>query len=182
MQTKWQVRNTERRAFSLLELMIVILIISFTYMLLFASMQRAENKPKALTAENLKSTLIKQGVHHKEAELFCLNQCQSCYLYQNGETTPYKGELALGDLEVYEMDKDDKLAKIDFGRYEDHDVCLRFVLHHNSSSSQMVIKTKNGIYYLPTLFGEVAKMASLEEAEERWLAYTEALKDNGEFY
>lgn len=171
-----------RRAFSLLELLIVIVIISLSYMLVFSSMQQTQNKPKAMEIENLKSILGKQGLLHTDSELFCLGKCQKCYLYQNGETTDYEGDLALKDITVYRMGKDEKLEKVDFGRYQDHPVCLRVVLHHNGSSSQMVIRDRTGIYYLPALFGETVKTASLEEAETLWLKYTDLLADSGEFY
>lgn len=151
-------------------------------MLVFSSMQRTQNKPKALGVENLKSTLGEQGLLHTDSELFCLDKCQKCYLYQNGETTAYEGDLALGDLTVYRLDRDERLEKVDFGRYQDHPVCLRFVFHHNGSSSQMVIRNKTGIYYLPALFGKTIKTASLEEAERLWLKNSDLLADNGEFY
>ena len=172
----------QRRAFSLLELLIVIAVISLSYMLVFSSMQRTENKPEVLGVENLKSTLGEQGLIYTDSELFCLDKCQKCYLYQDGETTEYEGGLVLGDLTVYRMGEDEKLEKVDFGRYQDHPVCLRFALHHNGSSSQMVIRNKTGIYYLPVLFGEAIKTASLEEAEALWLKYTDLLADSGEFY
>jgi len=175
----WQMH---RQAFSLLELLIVIAIISFSYMLVFSSMQRTQSKPKALRIENLKLTLGEQGLLQTDSELFCLDKCQKCYLYQNGETTAYEGDLALGDLTVYIMGRDDRLGKVDFGRYQDHPVCLRFALHHNGSSSQMVIRDTTGIYYLSALFGKTIKTASLEEAEALWLKYTDLLADNGEFY
>ena len=171
-----------RQAFSLLELLIVIVIISFSYMLVFSSMQHAQNKPKALGAANLKSTLGEQGLLHTDSELFCLDKCKKCYLYQNGETTVYEGDLALGDLTIYHMGEDERLEKVDFGRYQDHPVCLRFILHHNGSSSQMVIRNKAGIYYLPALFGKTIKTASLEEAETLWLNYADLLADSGEFF
>ena len=175
-------RKTHHHAFSLLELLVVIAIISLSYMLVFSSMQRTQSKPKALGVENLKSILGEQGLLHTDSELFCLDKCQKCYLYQNGETTEYEGDLALDDLTAYRMDKDERLEKVDFGRYKDHPVCLRFILHHNGSSSQMVIRNRTGIYYLPALFGETIKTASLEEAERLWLKYTDLLTDSGEFY
>ena len=174
--------TTSRQAFSLLELMIVILIMSFSYMLVFASMERTESKPKALNIKNLRASLARQGLFYSDTELFCLDQCQQCYLYRNGETTDYEGDLALGDLTVYQADRDDKLAKIDFGRYQDHRVSLRFSLYHNGSSSQLVIQNKTGIYYLPALFGKTVKTDSIEEAERLWLKDTHILADSGEFY
>jgi len=171
-----------RSAFSLLELMIVIILISLVYALVFASMQKKQKEPEAMRIENLKSTLLKQGLSHTKAEFFCLDKCQKCYLYQNQETTEYEGKLALGSLTVYHMGSDGKLEKLDFGRYQDHPVCLRFKLYHNSSSSQMVIQNKTGIYYLPALFGKPVKTASIEEAETLWLKRRDLLGDSGGYH
>ncbi len=171
-----------RQAFSLLELMIVILIMSFSYMLVFSSMRHEQSKPKALNMKNLKENLARQGLLYSNAELFCLDRCKQCYLYKDGETIEYEEDLALGDLTVYQIDGDDKLTKIDFGRYQDHPVCLRFSLYRNGSSSQLVVENKTGIYYLPALFAKVVKTDSLEEAEKLWLKNTHILADSGEFY
>ncbi len=174
--------TSSRQGFSLLELIIVILIMSLAYMLVFGSMQKAEDKPKTLRIENLKKILSEQGLFYTDSELFCLDKCQKCYLYADGETSDYEGDLALGSLTAYKIEDDDKLHKIDFGRYHDHRVCLRFSLYHNGSSSQIVIQNKTGIYYLPSLFGETLKVTSMEEAEELWLKDTDLLTDNGAFY
>ena len=175
-------RNGSRPAFSLLELMIVILIISIVYALVFASMQRGEKEPKALQADNLKSTLLEQGNSHVKSEFFCVDKCTSCYLYKDGETSKYEGKLALGDITAYRMGENGKLEKIDFGRYQDHPVCLRFKFRSNGSTSKMVIESKSGIYYLPSLFGTTTKTASLEEAEALWSKYADILAENGGFY
>jgi len=182
MDTKRHFGKIDHQAFSLLELLIVIVIISLAYMLVFSSMQKSESKPKALGIENLKSALSEQGLLHTDSELFCLDKCQKCYLYQNDEMSEYEGDLALKDITVYRMQGDEKLEKVDFGRYQDHPVCLRFALHHNGSSSQMVVRDKTGIYYLPSFFSKSTKVASLEEAETLWLKYTDLLADSGEFY
>jgi prepilin-type N-terminal cleavage/methylation domain-containing protein len=182
MHSKEERRHRHHSAFSLLELMIVIVLISLVYALVFASMQKKQKEPDAMRVENLKSTLHQQGLLHTKGELFCLDKCKKCYLYQDEETSEYEGKLALGDLTVYRMGSDDRLEKLEFGRYQDHPVCLRFKFYHNGSSSQMIIQNKTGIYYLPALFGETVKVASLEEAEALWLKHRDLLTDNGEYY
>ena len=176
------IRTRSRPAFSLLELMIVLLIISVSYLLVFSSYQKSSEKPKALTPMTLKSTLLEQGLLHTDSELFCLDKCQSCYLYQNGETSKYEGELALKDIKVYMLDSNDNPERVDFGRYQDHPVCLRFRLHHNGSASQMIIENAGAFFYLPAFFGKPAKTESLEKAKALWLKHTDKLADSGAYY
>ena len=182
MNSGFKLWGTGRKAFSLLELMIVIVMISIVYTLVFAAMQKREKEPNAMKAENIKSILQSQGFSHTDGEFFCLDKCSQCYLYQNDETVKYEGKLALGGLVVYNMGINNKLEKMDFGRFQDHPVCLRFKLYHNGSSSQMVVKNRTGIYYIPALFGNVEKVKSLEEAESLWLKYSEQLKESGSYY
>jgi len=171
-----------RRAFSLLELLIVILIISFAYMLVFSSMKTAQEKPKALQISNIKSTLSKQGYDHIDMELFCIAKSNSCYIYQDGDTSKYESDISLGDLSVYRLDEHNDLKKIDFGRIDDHHVSLRFRLYHNGSSSQLILQNAKGVYYLPPFFDKPSKVDSVESAKELWLANREYLRDTGEYY
>jgi hypothetical protein len=80
------------------------------------------------------------------------------------------------------MGSNGKLEKLDFGRFQDHPVCLRFKLYENGSSSKMVIKSDRGIYYMPAMFGKTIKTASLEEAEVYWNRHRASFTDNGEIY
>lgn len=172
----------DRRAFSLLELLIVILIISFAYMLVFSSMKTTQEKPKALQISNIKSTLAKQGYDHIDMELFCIAKSNSCYIYRDGDSEKYKEEVSMGELTAYRLDDRNDLQKIDFGRIDDHHISLRFKLHHNGSSSQLILKNATGIYYLPAFFGEPTKTDSIESAKELWLASRDHLRDTGEYY
>ncbi len=170
------------RAFTLLELIIVVLILSLISLLLATTMQKTGQKQKPLTPENLKAMIGELGLLHTEGELFCLDACRQCYLYKDGKTTKYEGAVALGEMEVYRLDSEEKLSKIDFGRYDDHPVCLRFAFHANGSSSQMVIQNRSNSYFIPAFFGDVIKFSSLEEVEEYWATQVKSLKDQGEYY
>ncbi len=159
-----------------------MMVISFSYLLVFSSMQKTQEKSKALQITNLKSTLKEQNLILSDSELFCLDRCQKCYLYQDGESTLYDGDLAFGDLTVYDMKSDGNLKKVDFGRFQDNAVCLRFKFYHNGSSSQMVVKNSKGIYYLSSFFAEPVEVDSLDSAEALWVEHADKLEDSGEYY
>lgn len=171
-----------RLGFSLLELMIVIVIISLAYILVFATMKEGVQKPKALQISNIKSILKEQGMEYEDMEIFCIEKSESCYLYRGGELSKYEGEVALGEFTAYRMDENDDLKKIEFGRFQDHPISLRFKLHHNGSSSQLVLENKSAIYYLSAMFAQPIKVESLESAEKLWRANRKELSDSGEFY
>lgn len=177
-----EIQGAFRLGFSLLELMIVIAIISLAYLLVFSTMKKSIEKPKALQISNIKSILKEQGMEYEEVEIFCIQKSESCYLYRDSETSKYEEEVALGDVTAYHMDEYDELKEIDFGRFQDYPVSLRFKLHHNGSSSQLVVKNKSGIYYLPAMFGSPSRVESLEDAKKLWMANREQLSDSGEYY
>lgn len=172
----------QRSAFSLLELLIVILIISFAYLLVFTSMREKSDKPKTLEVANLRATLLNKELHYRNGEFFCIEKSQNCYLYKNGTTTRYKGKIALSALEVYFVDSEGGLSEFEFGRYQGDRISLRFKTYKNGSSSEMIIKNKTGIYYLPAFFGKTQRVNSLEKAKELWLANNKSLEDSSEYY
>jgi len=171
----------ERKAFSLLELIIVVMIISISYMLVFSSMQKASNEPKAITPINLKSTLLDNNLTG-DREFFCINNAKECFIYQDGETTPYPDRVALKNITVYKIDSEDNRYKVEYGRFKDNKISFRFNIYSNGSSSQMIIEQNGKFFYLPTFFGKVQKINSLDEAQELWRRNSEIIQNSGEFY
>ncbi len=171
-----------RGAFSLLELLIVIMIVSLSYMMVFSSMQKSAKEPKALTPLTLKNTLLESNSTSGDREFFCVDDSKSCFWYQNGDVMEYEGKIALENIKVYKIDNQDNSYKIDFGRYRDHKISIRFNIYHNGSSSQMIIEQKHRFYYLPTFFGKAIETKSLEAAVALWVEPTRAIRSSGEFY
>jgi prepilin-type N-terminal cleavage/methylation domain-containing protein len=174
--------SLKRYAFSLLELLVVIMIISVSYFLTFSVMQDEASEPKALTPLTLKSTLLEQNLTTGEQEFFCVNKCQACFLHQDGVVIEYDGKVALDKIIVHKVDTDDNLYEVDFGRYKDHPICLRFGLHQNGSSSQMIIEQNRRFYYLPAFFANAVEVDSLDEAKKLWIEPTRMLTSSGDYY
>jgi len=170
-----------RKAFSLLELIIVVMIISISYMLVFSSMQKESKEPKALTPLNLKSNLLDTNLTG-EREFICINNAKECFLYQNGVVIPYENKISLKDIVIYKVDSEDNTYKVDYGRYDDNKISIRFSIYSNKSSTQMIIKQRNKFFYLPTFFGKVKEVNSLDEAKDLWIAKTQLIRNSGDFY
>jgi prepilin-type N-terminal cleavage/methylation domain-containing protein len=170
-----------RKAFSLLELIIVVMIISISYMLVFSSMQKESKAPKALTPLNLKSTLLENNITGTR-EFICINNAKECFIHQDGTLTPYINKIALKDISVYKIDGEDNSYKVDYGRYDDNKISLRFSIYSNSSSTQMIIRQNKNFFYLPTYFGDVIKVSSLDEAKKLWIDNTQLIRNSGDFY
>lgn len=172
------------KAFTLLELMVVIFIMSLVTAMVFSTFKRKEEKPKVLDPTTLPIEFRKAFKGQGEVELFCIRKCQECYVMKEQEISPYEGEIHLGrEVEVYLLDSDNHLVHIDdFGRIKDEKVCLRYHLYANGSTTQMVLKNSEGVYYLPSFFGKAQKVAEMDEAKELWIKEEYDLKDSGSFY
>jgi prepilin-type N-terminal cleavage/methylation domain-containing protein len=176
--------HTARSAFSLLELLVVIVIISIVYFLGFNGVEKEENKPKALTALNLKTTIEKSGVFTGEGTLICIDQCRNCY-FRNSISSPfeaYENKIDLIGTKVYTLDAQESLLQQEEGRYQDKKICLKMNFYKNGSSTQLILENRQGIYFLPAFFGEAQKVDSLEEARELWLHNNRLAAGSGDFY
>jgi prepilin-type N-terminal cleavage/methylation domain-containing protein len=174
-----------QKAFSLIELLIVIFIVALVYFLGFGAISWSPRTNQQINILNLKSSIQKADYYENGGKLICLDKCESCYFQTDINTPPIQIEnpIALGDnISIYQLDKDDMLTKRDFGRFQDKKICLVMDFYKNGSSTQMVYENSNGIYFLSAYFNASAKVDSLSDAKELWLQYNKPLQNLGDFY
>ena len=186
-QSKFGVGDTlqnRHKAFTLIELIIVVMIISLVGFMVFSEAVKHTQKPEVLEPMTLKSTLKKLYTAHEEIEFICTKNTKKCFIAQNQELTPYNEVVDFGeDLELYIVDNDNQLQQLEeMGRVKDEKISLRYILYANGSTSELILKNSSGVYYLPTYFGETQKLEELEEAKEIWIKSKYSLKDTGDFY
>ena len=172
------------KGFSLIELLIVIIIISIVYFLGFSGIENSSTKPKALTPLNLKSTVLKSELFQGEATLLCINKCRSCYIRKDIHSSfeAYEHGIDLKNIEAYALDAQDSLQRMEYGRYQDKKICLMLNFYANGSSTQIVLKNQDAVYFLPAFFDEPKRLDSLNDAKELWLKNSELVASSGDFY
>lgn len=177
-------RYEVRKGFSLLELLIVILIVSTVYFLGFGGIEIGKQTPKALTPLNLKSTIVSSELFRGQGTLLCINECRSCYLRPNISSAfeEYTSPIDLTGIQAYTIDKYDSLTRIEYGRYQDKQICLIMDFFNNGSSTQIILKNNKETYFLPAFFGDPQVFSSPEEAKEYWLRNSTLASDSGDFY
>jgi len=177
-------RSLFKKAFTLIELIIVVMIISMVAFMVFSEAVKQTKRPDKLDPTTLPSILRENFQSDEDIEFFCIKNAKDCYIAKGAEITPYKGLVDLGThLEVYVVDKNNQLTQIkDFGRIKDHKISIRFTLYSNGSTTQMIISNDSGVYYLPTYFGEAKKVEDLDEAKKLWIKEEYNLKDSGNYY
>lgn len=172
------------KGFSLIELLIVIIIVSLVYFLGFSGIEKSITKIKALTPLNLKSTILKSELFQGEATFLCINKCRSCYIRKeiNSPFEAYDQDIDLKDIEAYTLDARDSLQRMDYGRYQDKKICLMLNFYANGSSTQLILKNEEAVYFLPAFFDEPQKLDSLAEAKEVWIKNSQLVSNSGDFY
>ena len=175
--------NSFRKAFTLIELIVVVMIISLVGFLVFSEAVKETKTPDNLSAKTLPSTLRKLYNTAEDIEFFCIKKSTKCYIAKGAEITPYEGVVEFGkELEVYIVDANNQLLQLEeFGRIKDDKISLRYTLYANRSTTQMILSTSSGVYYLSSYFGEAIEVTDLDEAKELWIKSEYSLKQ-GDYY
>ena len=174
-----------RKAFTLLELIVVIFIITIMGGIMFSSsMHKEKEAKKVLDPTTLPTTFRETFKGQGDVELFCVEKGKECYTLQSGKISPYTDGTEFGnDIEIYTLDSDDHFVQLEeLGRVKDKKIALRYHLYPNGSTTQMVIKNSDGIFYLPSYFGNAKKVEEMDDAKALWTKEKYDLGDSGSFF
>jgi prepilin-type N-terminal cleavage/methylation domain-containing protein len=150
-----------KKAFSLIELLIVILIIGIVYTISVGNFEKVKDESNKLTLHNLKEYL--QALpHEKSAELLCLDDCSECKVLVDGEK--------FKELEDF-LDKSVRSYRYDFsyGMIEvekDDDVCFSYSVDKKGVGQQVIVEYKDMFYDFSTYLSPVSIYGSLQDATQ----------------
>lgn len=117
----------------------------------------------------------------RRRELFCIDNCTRCF-YLNGGGKVSEAGFALPPLKAYIVDTDGQQHRMEYGRYQDHPVCLRFRGYGDGHTSRLIIASEGAFYYIPSYFGTVESFSSLEDAVSRWTRDRDLLHSRWDYY
>ena len=179
-----RIMTTTRSAFTLLELIVVVMIISIVGFLVFSEAIKKQTKIEDLNPSTLPLTFKEAFKGQGDVELICIKKSTECYVMIEGQIEPYSEGIKFGkNVEIHTLDKDNNFALQDeLGRLKDKKITFRFHLYPNGSTTQMVVSNDKGIYFLPSFFGKAKKVEDMDEAKELWLKSNYDLKDSSSFY
>jgi len=167
----------KRNAFTLLELLIVILLLSIFAFLIFGTMKQNARTEEALSLEHLSEIMRKNGGQ----ELVCIDDCRECFYLDEHHQTK-KAPIRLSPVKAYRVGRHGEGVRLEFGRMHDKKICLRLRSRSNGSLDQMILESKGSFYFIPAFFEETKKFSSLEDAVDYWLKDQQLLRDRGEYY
>jgi prepilin-type N-terminal cleavage/methylation domain-containing protein len=159
-----------KKAFSLIELMIVIVIIGVVYTLAVSNFQNIKDGKTKITMLNLKEYL--QNIpHEKSVELLCLDACSSCDVFVDGKK--YMDSALFDDfiddsVEIYRYDfllgAQEQSKKVYFNSENiEEDVCFSFAVDKQGVSEQVLVEFKDKVYDFTTHIGSVGVYDSIQE-------------------
>ena len=150
-----------KKAFSLIELLIVILIIGVVYTLSIGNFKKIEDKKQKLSIENLKE-YMQSFPHEKSVEFLCLDDCSGCDVLVDDEKVNEK------EIEDF-LDKSVRVYRYNFslGMIElekDNDICFSYSIDRKGVGDQVFVEFKTKVYDFSTYLGSVPIYNSLGEA------------------
>jgi prepilin-type N-terminal cleavage/methylation domain-containing protein len=160
----------QKHAFTLLELLLVVLIMGIVYGLAVNAIKRYGERSFVLSLVTLPEYL--EGFHHQNhVALLCTDECRECRVMVDGSEVQKVEPFLKGPVRAYRFDTALGTRDIVFTPYYDEEgreseVCLLFELFPNGSSSEMIIEAKERIVDFPGYFGTPKRFDSLEEAIE----------------
>jgi prepilin-type N-terminal cleavage/methylation domain-containing protein len=157
-----------KKAFSLIELMIVIVIMGLMYTLSIQSFSNTANKLNKVTLLNLKEYM--QGLdYQKSVRFLCLDDCKSCDILIDGVKQNTIEDILDDSVLSYEYDfiSGTRKALIDVyfnSEGTQEDVCFSYTVDKQGVGDQVLVVYKNNVYDFTTYLSPTKKYNSLESA------------------
>lgn len=161
----------KRGAFSLIELLIVVMIMGVVYTLAVNSFQNIGQKPTKVSLKNLKEYL-QSLEHEKSVEFLCLDDCKSCNVFVDDKLVKeLKGSFDnfIDDsIRVYRYDSYQGLQrttqKVYFNSEDvEEDVCFSYTIDSQDIGEQVFIEYQKKVYDYSSYFGKTKVFNSLSD-------------------
>lgn len=160
-----------RSAFTLFEIMIVVLIIGVIYSLVLGTFD-PKKSIKVITLEHIKSALSPHWKKGKRVDFYIYDRCQKSALLVDDELQEEINiDISLDifkDVKVYKNDIHSGEREIEFSPVlideKLHKVCFRYTIFPNSSSSSYVVKSGKKYYAFFPYFKESYITSKLSDA------------------
>ena len=150
-----------KKAFSLIELLIVILIIGVVYTISVGNFEKVKDNSTKLSLKNLKEYL-QDLPHEKSAELMCLDDCSKCEVLLDAEKFKELDNFLDKSLRSYRYDFSHGMVEIQ----KDDDVCFSYSIDKKGLGQQVIVEFQEQFYDFSTYLSPVSIYNSLEEATD----------------
>lgn len=157
-----------RKAFSLIELMIVIVIIGVVYTLAITKFQKIGEESTHVNLKSLKAYLQKFP-HTKNVKLLCLEDCSACDIFVDGKKQATLNDFLDKSVKVYRYDfsygAQEQTKEVYFNKdnVEKH-VCFSYTVDKKGIGEQVFVEFKGIVYDFSNYLAPVGVYTSLQKA------------------
>ncbi len=162
-------RKIIKKAFTLIELIIVIVLVSIIYYMTLSNFSMKQKNMDATTLTNLKQTLLKLNFEDK-VSLKCINDEKiDCLVFIDGKKQDEKiTELFKSCPDVYKYSKQQE--KIEFNdleleQLERFEICFEFEVYKDGHSSQLIVDTHDGVFIYDNISKEPKKIKYINDID-----------------
>jgi len=160
----------QKRAFSLIELLIVIVIMGVVYTMAISNFSRLNDESSSLSLKNLKEYLSSLD-YEEEAKLVCLDDCSVCDIYLDGNKTQSIEGLLDSSVKSYRYEQSYGFVEQDPEVLFNADgveesVCFTFSVDNRGVADQVLVEYKENYYDMSTYLTTTQVYKTLEDARE----------------
>ena len=154
--------NTPKKAFTLVEIILVVFIISIVYIVMISNINNSSSINNKLVLKNIKQKLLTYDFKDN-IELKCINEGNLCFIFVDGNIIDEKIEnLFKTKPTVYTYDTKLNIIEFDeleFEKLETYDVCFAYKINKYLKIDDMIVQLDDKIY----IFNSIDKKAVLIE-------------------
>lgn len=160
-----------KKGFTLIELIIVIVLISTTYFLVFSNDSFKVKKSEIrLDFYNLKEYLLRNFEFKNELKLSCIEEDLMCYIIVDGKANEnlkiQKFLKKVPDVYKYNADR----IKVDFGElkvnYMNYKVIFELKIDRDYKTNEFIVDTQDNIFVFNSILAKPMLYKSLDESME----------------
>ncbi len=162
----------KKKAFSLIELLIVVLIIGVVYTLAVTNFQKVADKAGRVSLKTLKSYLHSLP-HEKSVKFLCLDDCSSCEVFVDGkkvdELSKSFDNFLDDSVKVYRYDMLSGAQEITQEIYFNSEnieerVCFSYSVDKQGIGNQVFVEFKDRVYDYTSYFMPIPVYSSISDA------------------
>jgi len=142
--------NSLRKAFTLLELIIVVLIIGVVYTLVIVNFNDKKTNQRSINLSNLQAHM--RGLKYEESVKFvCMDDCSQCEMIVDGNKTEQYDGILDKSVKMYRFDQNNALVATSSDTYFNkngvrEDVCFSYSIDKAGIGDQILVAYKNKVY------------------------------------
>lgn len=159
-----------RKAFSLIELMIVVVIIGVVYTLAITNFHTKKEGEEVLNLVNLQESM-RSLAHSQSVRFLCLDDCARCEMFVDGKSYATYKDMLDSSVKSYRFDPLTGLQEAQNDLYFNENgveerVCFSYTIDKSGVGEQLLVEFKKKIYDFTDYIGGTKIYDSLDAAVE----------------